>query len=80
MEFSKFINEDKSDIKYDVVRYLTDLNDKIINGDLNDLIKSHDNEDKKELIEDVLLHISDKLNDNEFHTIEDELKKLFLKK
>ena len=80
MKFSKFILEDKSEIESDVVKYLSSLNDGLINSDLNDLIKSHNIEDKRELIEDVLLHIGDKLEDDEFHAVEDELKKTFLKK
>ena len=80
MEFSKFILEDKSEIESDVVKYLSGLNDGVVNSDLNDLITSHSIEDKKELIEDVLLHIGDKLEDDEFHAVEDELKKTFLKK
>jgi len=80
MKFSKFTLENNSEIESDVVNYLSSLNDNEINSDLNDLIKSHNIEDKKELIEDILLHISDKLKDDEFHAVEDELKKTFLKK
>ncbi len=80
MKFSEFILEDKSEIESDVVRYLYTLGDGEINSDLNDLIRSHSVEDKQELIDDVLSHISDKLEDDEFHVVEDELKKTFLKK
>ena len=75
LEFSRF-NLDKDS---DVVKHLKKLNDDLVNKLLLDMERSNNLDEKKELVEDILLHISDKLNDEDFHKVEDELKNLFLK-
>lgn len=75
MEHYEFTNKNT-----DILDFLYKMEDPIVNGDVNSLIRSHDKNEKEELIEDILLHISDKLSDEDFHQIEDELRKRILKK
>jgi hypothetical protein len=72
-----FINEDSN--KFDVIEFLSDLGDPIVNNDINELVISHTLEEKKELIEDVLLHVGDIIGDKEYSLVDSELRKLFLK-
>jgi hypothetical protein len=72
-----FINEDSK--KFDVIEFLSDLGDPIVNNDINELVISHTLEEKKELIEDVLLHVGDIIGDKEYSLVDSELRKLFLK-
>ena len=74
MEFSSFNLNKESD----VIQFLSNLNHGPVNSLSKDLTESYDLDEKKELIEDILLCISDKLNDDDFHKVEDELKNLFL--
>lgn len=79
MKYSDYIKE-KLDNDFDIVEFLASFGDFEVNGDLNDLITTHDNESKIELIEDILIHVGDMLEDDEYHMVEDELKKQFIKK
>jgi hypothetical protein len=63
-----------------VLDFLYNLNDPIINGDVNSLIKSHDDIEKKEIIEDILLYIGDILDDENYHRIENGLNNMIIKK
>jgi len=75
--YMSFINEDSN--KFDVIEFLSDLGDPIVNNDINELVISHTLEEKKELIEDVLLHVGDIIGDKEYSLVDSELRKLFLK-
>jgi len=75
--YMSFINEDSK--KFDVIEFLSDLGDPIVNNDINELVISHTLEEKKELIEDVLLHVGDIIGDKEYSLVDSELRKLFLK-
>lgn len=66
--------------KLSVVEYLYSLGDSDINGDINDLITTHDQQSKKEIIESILLDIGNLVSDEDYHKVEDELKKEFIKK
>ena len=74
LEFSSFgLNKES-----DAIQLIKRFNDDLVNKLLKNLSESNDSNEKVELIEDILLHISDKLNDDDFHKVEDELKNLFL--
>ena len=73
MEYSEFKSQD-----FDVIEFLDGLNNPEVNGFINDLIKSHDEETRYEIIEDILLFIGDMITDSEYYVVERDLKK-FLK-
>jgi len=79
MKYSDYLKEKLENNKFDVIEFLSSIGDSEVNGDLNDLITTHDVDLKIELIEDILIHVGDMLEDDEYHMVEDELKKQFIK-
>jgi hypothetical protein len=79
MKYSDYLKEKLEDNSFDVVEFLASIGDGEVNGDLNDLITTHDEDLKIELIEDILIHVGDMLEDDEYHMVEDELKTQFIK-
>lgn len=73
MRFNELLDDDSTD----VIAELYDLGDGDINGLVNDLVKTHGQNDKKEIIEDILLALDDikGMTPEKFNKFEDGLKK-----
>jgi len=67
--FGRF-NESRQD---EVIDYLLSLDDEHIKVFINNLL-SHDKEDKSEYVEDILLEIQDKIDDDKYDWVAKELK------
>jgi len=79
MNIKKF-NQFSIIMESEVIGFLKNLNKPEVNSDLNDLFKSHDFLERKELIEDILLAVSDEVSEEDLHKIEDDLNLEFLQK
>jgi len=79
MNIKKF-NQFSIIMESEVIGFLKNLNKPEVNSDLNDLFKSHDFLERKELIEDILLVVSDEVSEEDLHKIEDDLNLEFLQK
>jgi hypothetical protein len=73
MNFRNYIKENHHE--EDVVDFLLKLNNNDIKNYINKLI-SHDNSDKKECVEDILLELHDLTSDEKYKWVKEELKKL----
>lgn len=79
MNIKKF-NQFSLVMESETIGFLKGLKKPEINSDLNDLFRSNDFLERKELIEDILLEIGDIVDDEQYHKIEDELNSEFLQK
>jgi hypothetical protein len=79
MNIKKF-NQFSLVMESETISFLKGLKKPEINSDLNDLFRSNDFLERKELIEDILLEIGDIVDDEQYHKIEDELNSEFLQK
>ena len=61
--------------KDDVIDYLYSFNITEINNDIHDLVTSGPSEDRKEIIENILLVISDRLSEDDYQKLESDLHK-----
>jgi len=71
--FGRF-NESRQD---DVIDYLLSLDDEHIKVFINNLL-SHDKEDKSEYVEDILLEIQDKIDDDKYDWVAKRIKKFYI--
>jgi hypothetical protein len=70
MNIKKF-NQFSLVMESETISFLKGLKKPEINSDLNDLFRSNDFLERKELIEDILLEIGDIVDDEQYHKIED---------
>ena len=61
--------------KDDVIAYLYSFRLTELNSDIHDLITSNSSENRKEIIQNILLIISDKLTDDDYQKLEEDLNK-----
>lgn len=73
MNFRNYIKENHHE--EDVVDFLLSLNNADIKNYVNKLV-SHDNAEKKECVEDILLELHDLVSDEKYKWVKEELKKL----
>ena len=62
---------------FDVIEFLSNLEDSHINNDINDLIRASIISDRLEIIDDILLRVKDIVNEEEYNIIVIELKRIF---
>ena len=72
----KIVNySDFKEKKDDVIAYLYSFKMSELNSDIHDLITCSSNEDRTEIIQNILLVISDKLSDDDYQKLEADLNK-----
>lgn len=59
----------------DVFKFLYTLKDPEVNGYINELMTTHDEEDKRLCVQDILIEIEDRITDEDFNVVSSELKK-----
>jgi hypothetical protein len=62
---------------FDVIEFLSNLEDSDINNDINDLIRTNIVSDRMEILDDILLRVRKIVNDDDYNMIVLELKKIF---
>lgn len=74
-KWTNFILESQTEIS-DIFDYLSKLGSSEINNDIEELKKTTDEESISYLIENILLEVSELVSDEDYHKVENELKKL----
>lgn len=76
IKFNEFIMmNEKLKEGEDVFKFLYTLKDPEVNGYINELMTTHDEEDKRLCVQDILIEIEDRITDEDFNVVSSELKK-----
>ena len=72
IKFDQFLIESSS---IDVINFLKSLNDDYVNDMIDKLINSDNSEEKEESIQNIILEMGDKLDDEKYNWVVNELEK-----
>ena len=75
IKFNDFTMNEKLKDGDDIFKVLYALEDPEVNGYVNEFLTTHDREDKKMYRQDILLEIGNKVTEEDYNWISNELKK-----